>query len=279
MTLSPPRYALAEHRLRPRQDRVWTIFSVNVRLRGLRIFPLLLVGFGFVATFVPLFLTELFSTYGLSNGPSLASFYSAYNNLMLFIFTLLMSAVVGSGIIADDLRTKSISLYLSRPITVLDYLVGKSGVVGALLALLAILPGVLTAVLVGVLGYVSATVAAEAIGIYLGTGVLLVLVLTGFAVLLSSLTERKSFAGAGIFAVLLSLEIVASVLYAATNQVSALYLAPWEDVLSVARWGFGVRTPEASLDPSVALSILIVLPVVLYGATYVRLRRLEVMTE
>lgn len=279
MTIAAPRYALSDHASRPRLERVWTIFAANTRLRGLRVGPLLLVGFGFTATFIPLLITELFTSFGLS-GPQLSTFYEAYQNPLLLIFAMLMSTIVGAGIVADDLRTKAIALYLSRPITVLDYLVGKSAVVALLLGLLAILPGVVTALLVGLLGYVGPSVAAEAALVFLGVGALTVLTFTGVAVLLSSLTDRKSFAGAGIFAFLFSIEIVSLILAGATGDLSFEYLSPWEDILAVARTGFQFSLPpNTGIDGYVALAVLIALIPALYLLAYVRLARLEVVTD
>ena len=279
MTIATPRYALSDASTRPRIERVWTILSENTRLRGLRVGPLLLVGFGFTATFVPLLLSEMLANYGLFGAPQLSTFYEAYQSPMLLIFAMLMSAVVGAGIVADDLRTKAISLYLSRPLTVMDYLVGKSGVVALLLALLAILPGVLTAIIVGLLGYVPADVAATAALVFLGVGALTVLTFTGVAVLLSTLTDRKSFAGAGIFAFLFSIEIVSLILASATGNLSFEYLSPWEDILAVAQLGFQYPSYVPVISGYVGLTVLLALIPVLFLLSYVRLSRLEVVTD
>ena len=280
MTIVPPRYVLLERKVRPRPDRIWTIFAVSTRLRGARLGPLLLTAFGFVATFVPLLLVALLVSSGLGGGASLSTFYQAYTNPALLLFTMLMSAVVGSGIISDDLKTRSISLYLSRPITVGDYLVAKSGVVALMLAILAILPGVLTALLTAILGFVSWTVAGEAAVVFVGVGALVVLTFTGISVLLSSLTERRGLAAAGIFATVFLIEIIAAILTAATSTPAFDYLSPWEDLLAVARAGFGVPsfTPPA-LDPYIALSVLAGLIPASFGITYLRLLRLEVLTD
>lgn len=281
MTIAPPRYALIDRAVRPARERVWAIFSANVRLRGLRAAPLVLICLGFLATFLPLLLILIFASIGFGAGPTLSSFYQGFagDSIALLIFSLLLTTVVGAGIIADDLRSKSISLYLSRPITVLDYLAGKASVLGALLAFLAILPGVLTALIVGLLGDVSGIVAAQAAGVFVGVGLLMVLTLTGVGVLLSSLTERRSFAGAGIFATLLSVEVMSALLAGALNNISIEYLSPWEDLLAVARLGFGVSPTGSALDPYVSLAILIALIPTLFGLALLRLSRLEVMTD
>ena len=66
---------------------------------------------------------------------------------------LLMSAYAGAGLIANDMRTGGLLLYLSRPLTLGDYLLGK----------VAILPAILTVVfiLIAVLKKKSAAAAAH----------------------------------------------------------------------------------------------------------------------
>ena len=49
----------------------------------------------------------------------------------------------GSGLIANDLKNKVLSLYLSKPISWIDYLIGKFAVIGILLGCLTLIPGLL----------------------------------------------------------------------------------------------------------------------------------------
>ncbi len=49
----------------------------------------------------------------------------------------------GSGLIANDLKHNSLSLYLSKPISWIDYLLGKFAVIGILLAGMTLIPGLL----------------------------------------------------------------------------------------------------------------------------------------
>ena len=59
------------------------------------------------------------------------------------IFTLLLSVFGGAGLIANDLRTGAILVYLSRPLTRRDYVIGKLGVLMALNLSVTLLPGLL----------------------------------------------------------------------------------------------------------------------------------------
>ena len=49
----------------------------------------------------------------------------------------------GSGLIATDLKTNALSLYLSKPISWVDYLIGKFAVIGILIGCLTLVPGLL----------------------------------------------------------------------------------------------------------------------------------------
>lgn len=280
MSVNAPRYAIGERISQGRRDRLWAIFAVNFKLRTGRALPLVLIVLGMIATIVPLLVTVLtYQTLGLGAGLALAAFYDPYSNFLLFLFIMLLTALVGGGIVADDIGSKAISLYLSRPITLGDYLVAKGGVVAAALGLIAVVPGILGALLAYVLGYVDATVAAEALGIYVGLGLLLTLTFTSLALFLSSLTDRRSWAGAGIFAFLLMDDVLADILRGVSHNVAWLYVSPWEDLTCVARYLFDVPTGADSIAPAVAFAILAVLVTLLGSATYLRLSRMELVTE
>ena len=49
----------------------------------------------------------------------------------------------GSGLIATDLKNNALSLYLSKPISWVDYLIGKFAVIGILIGCLTLVPGLL----------------------------------------------------------------------------------------------------------------------------------------
>src|SRR5262249_25669210 len=63
---------------------------------------------------------------------------------------MILTLLVGPSLISQDLRFNAIPLYFSRPLRRFDYFAGKMGVIGTILAAVAILPAVL-AWLLGVL--------------------------------------------------------------------------------------------------------------------------------
>src|SRR5207247_4090004 len=64
-------------------------------------------------------------------------FVPASNQTVLFFITL-MASLVGSALIADDLNSMALTLYLSRPITHADYLVAKAAILAPLISLIAV---------------------------------------------------------------------------------------------------------------------------------------------
>jgi len=56
-------------------------------------------------------------------------------------FLLIMTLLVGSGLIANDLRYNALQLYLSKPIRRLDYIAGKLAVIAFFLSLITLIPG------------------------------------------------------------------------------------------------------------------------------------------
>ena len=61
----------------------------------------------------------------------------------LSILSGLIAMLFGAGLIADDRRTQGLTLYLSRPISALEYALGKCLAVPLLLILTALLPGLI----------------------------------------------------------------------------------------------------------------------------------------
>src|SRR5207302_8740732 len=164
-------------------------------------------------------------------------FVPASNGAILFFVTL-MASVVGSALIADDLNSMALTLYLSRPITHADYLIAKAATLAPLISMIAVLPLVLTPFVAALLGLFSWTIALAAIGLSVLLGSLFTAFYTSVTLLLSSLTHRKSYAAAGIFAVTFGLTIPAEILSISISNPALLYASPWEDYVAYARLAF-----------------------------------------
>lgn len=283
MTINAPRYAITTRDVQGRLSRIWTIIWANVRAWGTRIGPLLLTAFGFLCCFVPLLIAIILDEFGFRTTVGLSSFadlvYTGGVTYELFLFILVMTTLVGSGVIADDLRTKAISLYLSRPITVLDYLTAKAGVLGTFLGLMCILPGILVTVIGAILDLFNSTVAFQALGAFLGVGALVSACFSGLGLLLSSISSKRTVAAAGIFAVLLLNFIFVNLIAGVPGASNWAYASPWNDVQCAAAWAFGLGTSEGGLYAPEAVGVLLGISVVCYLVLYARLSRLEVVTD
>ena len=67
--------------------------------------------------------------------------YSIFFKFEIF-FVMLLVVVVGPNLVSGDLRLNALPLYFSRPLTRLDYFLGKLGVIAALVAAVAVAPAV-----------------------------------------------------------------------------------------------------------------------------------------
>src|SRR5579884_955492 len=122
--------------------------------------------------------------------------YSFFFKVELF-FIMLLVAIAGPGLISQDLRFNALPLYLSRPLTRLDYFLGKLGVIGALVASLAVGPAVF-AYIVGLAFCLDLSVIKETYPILLASvayGLVITLSAGTLILALSSLTRRSLYVG------------------------------------------------------------------------------------
>jgi ABC-2 type transport system permease protein len=176
-------------------------------------------------------------------------------------FTLLLSIFGSAGLIANDLRTGAILVYLSRPLTRRDYVLGKLGVTLALNLAVTLVPGVLLyAIALGLapdlfmkwdLVWVAPAIVAHALLISLTVSLLTLAV--------SALSRSARVAGIGLASVVVGLEIVRGVLVAITDRPEAHVLSIQNDLRIVGNLIFGIvdrgaRVPAAY--PPIMLALL-----------------------
>lgn len=277
MSISLPTYTRRDMPLLGRGHRIRAIISSGLRREFKRPAAIVTVGVGTLITTASSIISVFFASFLLPGQPlDLSFFYTMAANPAILFFVTLMASVIGSGLIADDLDTMALSLYLSRPITHRDYLIAKAAILVPLISMVAIFPLVLTPFLAALLGRFSWVIVLQAIGLSLVIGLLLTAFYASVSLFLSSITRRKSYAAAGVFAVTFGLTIPAEILSLATRNQSLLYLSPWEDFLAVARAAFGASAGR--IDWPGALAILLGVTVLAALATYIRMRAVEVVS-
>jgi ABC-type transport system involved in multi-copper enzyme maturation permease subunit len=276
VTISAPRYTIVRLDREPRWKRVRAIVTEGAmrRFNALNI-ALIMVGAIVAAIEVVEFTNPTFVAFtnpGATVG--LANFAMPYASSPYLLLATLLAASAGASAIAGDVADRSITLYLSRPITPADYLFGKGAAVAVVLAVFFLVPGVAACLFAYLVGNVSFGLAALAIRSFLVAGCLMVLLFTALALVLSSLSRRPLFAGAAIFGLLVSAEVVAGLIAGVTSSPHALYVSPIEDLLAVAQSLFGV-TP--AIDPTTALGLLLAIAAVSSAVAFLRVRQVEVV--
>lgn len=134
----PYRGPLSSHAM-----RWWTITRSGLQqLMVKRVFLILLtvtffpsVVFGFQIWFTHQFPEQNLITVN-------AAFFRLLMEIQLIWF-ILLGIYPGTGLIANDLRWNAIQLYLSKPLTKVDYVVGKLAIIGTLLLGVTLVPGLL----------------------------------------------------------------------------------------------------------------------------------------
>jgi hypothetical protein len=122
--------------------------------------------------------------------------YSIFFKVEIYIIMLLV-AIAGPGLISRDLRFNALPLYLARPMTRLDYFLGKLGVIGALVASVAVVPAVF-AYIIGVCFCLDLSVLKDTYPVLLGSvayGLVITLSAGTLILALSSLTRRTLYVG------------------------------------------------------------------------------------
>lgn len=140
--------------------------------------------------------------------------YSTFFKVELF-FIMLLVVMIGPNLISRDLRFNALPLYLSRPLTRLDYFLGKLGVIAALVAAVAVIPAV-AAYILGIcfsldLGVIRDTWRLlPASVIY---GLIIVLSAGTLMLALSSLSRRSLYVGIAWVGIWVISSTVSTVLY------------------------------------------------------------------
>jgi ABC-type transport system involved in multi-copper enzyme maturation permease subunit len=277
VSITLPTYKRREMPLLPRPRRVRAIIATGLRREFRRPAAIVVTGLGTGLITITSIVLVLFARFLLQGQPLDLSFFAIpASSPFIFFFVTLMSAIIGSGLIADDLRSMAFTLYLSRPITHADYLLAKAAILAPLVAMITVLPLVLTPIVAALLGLFSWTIALEAIGLSLLVGGLLTVFYTSVALFLSSLTRQKWIAAAGVFAVNFGLTIPAAILASTLGNSAVLYASPWDNYLAVTRAAFGA--PGNPIDWVASIVIVLAATVLAALVTYMRMKAVEVVS-
>jgi hypothetical protein len=149
-------------------------------------------------------------------------------------FIMLLVAIAGPGLISQDLRFNALPLYFARPLTRIDYYLGKLGVIGALVAGVAVVPA-LFAYFVGVAFSLNLSVVGDTYPVLLASvayGLVMTLSVGSLILALSSLSRRSLYIGitwAGIWLVSSSTATLLTAIHAesARREAYETHMQSW----------------------------------------------------
>jgi len=195
-------------------------------------------------------------------------------------FTVLLSIFGGAGLVANDLRTGAILVYLSRPLTRRDYVLGKLGVLLALNLSVTLLPGTLLYLIA--LGLAPDQFARWSL-LWIGPAIvahsLLISLVVGLVALaISALSRSARVAGLAFVGLWVGVEIVRGVLTKIADRPEAEVLSFQQDLREVGNALFGITERTASLPvvwPALTLGVAIVACLFVLRS---RVRAVEIVT-
>jgi len=157
-------------------------------------------------------------------------------------FIALICVFGGSGLIANDLKNNALQLYLSKPITRMDYLAGKMAIMMVLMGCITIIPGILlfteNAVISQDLTFLQENYwLLGSIALYS----LILMIPTGFLILaLSSATRNSRYAAITFLAILIGTPIIKELLREVFRIKSAAFVSYWSNLDILGRRLFGL---------------------------------------
>jgi ABC-2 type transport system permease protein len=268
----------------------------SVLMRRVRTFWFIYFSVFLVATYLAARKSEIaFLRNLLAQGPeaetNLAVILDAPTRLFTFLatplqvlFLLIVALYAGAGLIAEDRRTGALALYLSKPVSRVQYVLSRVVVVAVYTAMFTLLPA-LGLLLFGILISENTLVALKDLRLVPGLVAywLVLTILFGLPVLvLSSLTRRGRTAGV-VLVILAALGLFAGGLF---DGISGARLGSLVDIyrLTVSA-GVGLLGPETnaplgllgvsaklSASPWLTLPVILVYAALGLGILYVRTR-------
>jgi hypothetical protein len=195
-------------------------------------------------------------------------------------FVLLLSVFGASGLVANDLRTGAILVYLSRPLTQRDYIIGKLGVPLALNLAVTLVPGLLL-YLAGLglapeqylkweLAWIPPAIVVHALALSAVVSLLTLAV--------SSLSRSARVAGLGLVGLVLGLETVRRVLQTGFNRQEAVLLSLMADLQSLGVALFGVSDRQLDIPWGWPLLVLAAVSLGCLAVLRARVRAVEIVT-
>ena len=201
-------------------------------------------------------------------------FNTYYTNPFLIFMMVMLSLFAGSELISNDLKYKSFTFYLARPLSRLDYVKGKYAIVLFYLLAFTLVPGLLLIIakiiFSGEFG-VSLDILLAAI-IY---PIIMSFFLGSLSILLSSLSSNSRFVKVMIFVVYMSSNAIAQMFNEIFSNKSFMYLSFDSNLKSFGDFIFGIKGQFYTYG-FISGCILVSLTILFFAIIMMRIKRVEV---
>jgi ABC-2 type transport system permease protein len=263
----------------PHGRRWWVIARAGIleRLRERRFLALLLFAWApFVFRAVQIYISANFAQAGFL-APTAETFREFLDQQSLFVF--FVTIYVGAGLIANDRRANALQIYLSKPLTRVEYISGKLVTLLVFLAGVTLLPAIMLLLLQMMF---AGSVAFLRENLFLFPAITLFsviqMLLSAFAMLaLSSLSKSRRFVAMMYAGIIFFTAAMYQALAGITGSRAWAWISP-EDTLDIIADAI-FRSPEPPPLP-VPVAILAVI-VIIAAAVWIlerRVRGVEVVT-
>jgi ABC-2 type transport system permease protein len=194
--------------------------------------------------------------------------------------TVILSVFGGAGLVANDLRTGAILVYLSRPLTRRDYVLGKLGVLLALNLSITLVPGLMLYLIAlalapgqfakGELLWIAPAIVLHALVIALSVSLLVLAV--------SALSRSARVAGIAFVGLFIGLEIVRGVLANIADRPEAHVLSLQNDLRMIGNLLFGIAGRGAPVPQAYPPIVLALVALGCLAVLRSRVRAVEIVT-
>ena len=261
------------------RGRAWLVIArAGIRmLLERRLFLVLLLGSSVR------FLYEVIRIYLSTNITQMAAIATTPQSFREFlefqeIWVFFMTIYVGAGLIANDRRANALQIYLSKPLTRLEYIAGKAAILAVFLLLITWVPAMLLlavqTLLAGSFAFIRANAFLfPAITVY----AFLQVVLATLAMLaLSSLSKSSRFVGIMYAGVIFFTDAVFAMLKHLVRASGASLVSPSQ---SLAQLGDAIFRVPPRHDTPLVLSLLVVVTILVLSGVVLarRVRGVEVV--
>jgi ABC-2 type transport system permease protein len=194
-------------------------------------------------------------------------------------FALIITIFGGAGLIANDLRTGAILVYLSRPLTRRDYVLGKLGVLLTLNLGVTLVPGLLlyaVALSLAAEQFMKLELAWIAPAIVLHS-IVIALVLSLVALAISSLSKNARVAGLAFVGLLVGLEVAHGVLRNVYHRPESALLSLQADLRAIGGALFGNTERWLRFPWPYAALVLVAVALACLATLRARVRAVEIV--